>query len=514
MLTNIKGLPNPLLMSYENARASDVLAQIKGKTNCTAVCVSMCGNFGFAGFEDGTIEKFNMQSGNNKLCIEKAHRGAIVSLKADGINSMLISISLDGSIKFWDFFRLSLIKEISLKTTPEILELNRDNDLIAVGLTDATIQIYDKSSFKMVREFANKNNFSKINDLTFSRDGKWLISVSDDKSLKIYDILSGNLVEWVSFRHTPLSVAISPNNQYISISFVNMNGVYLWINRSLFVDFVDIEEVKAPIKYERPFYSGIKIKKTRKDIYVENLESKQNMNESIKNKKLNESLKLWNKNENSKLIQLSKENKLKYRILNHLEKIQERNMPQIKKKEKSKAPFFLFNINNVGEEQNSDQSPEFLNILKNYSHFKNEKMVNKNVEGKKEMILTDLLENYTQKSVKSSEISIFLNSLNPYLVDLEIRNLDPLINLTEGNTHLEYFLDYIKEEVASKQNFELIQAYLNRFLKIFTDYCLKDKVLKLKLDSINFEMEKTFESMDYLFNNTMCLISHFGKIQI
>jgi U3 small nucleolar RNA-associated protein 21 len=519
VLVNMKGFNNPLLMSYENSVASDILAQVKSKSPCTSICVSMCGNFGFAGFEDGSLEKFNMQSGLNRWNIEKAHEKPIIGVKTDGINSMIISISLDGKLKFWDFFQSSLIKSIELPSTPDLLEINRDNDLIAVTLINSSIHIYDKSTFKLVREFGNKNNFSKINDVTFTRDGKWLIVASEDKSLKIYDILSGNLIEWVSFKHIPASISISPNNQYIAISFVGLNGIYLWINRTLFVDLVDLEDVRTPIKFEQPFYSGIKSKKTRKEIYEEEVQIKKNREEEGKkiNRDHSESVKHWNSSENSKLIQLSKENKLKFRILNHLEKIQEKNAPKIKRKEKTKAPFFLFNINNLnGNESKEDASPDFMNILKNYTHFKNEKMVNKNSENKKEMILSDLLVSYSEGKVKSNEISTFLNSLNPYLVDLEIRNLDPLLNLDAGeeNSLLEYFLNYIYEEVLSKHNFELVQAYLNRFLKVFTDVCLKDKRLKSKLEGINREIENNYNTVEYLFNNTMCLISHFGKIQI
>ena len=32
----------------------------------------MCGNFGFAGFENGGIEKFNMQSGLHRLIFEES----------------------------------------------------------------------------------------------------------------------------------------------------------------------------------------------------------------------------------------------------------------------------------------------------------------------------------------------------------------------------------------------------------------------------------------------------------
>lgn len=473
VLVNIRNSPHPLLFSYENSTVTQTLPQIKTNANCSSICVSMCGNFGFAGFENGNIEKFNMQSGMNRWIVEKAHSKPVIALKSDGINSILVSISLDSKLKFWDIYQSTLLKTVELNQIPEKLELNRDNDLAAISLYDGSIQVYDKSTFKLVREFNSNmavdethqqinSKFTKINDITFSKDGKWLIAVSDDKSLKIFDILSGNLIEWVIFKHIPVSVTISPNNQYIAISFVELNGVYLWINRSLFVDFVDFDDVKEPIQFNLPFYSHVRKIKTRKEISEEEKDKTNNKEKS--NFEDSSALNIMS-DENVHLIQLSKENKLKFRILNNLEKIQERNEPVVKKKEQAKAPFFLFNINNPDETSTNDQneSSEFLKILKNYSHFKNEKMLKKN-EVKKDLVLEDLLKSYHIGNVSSKEITLFLNYLNPYLVDLEVRSLDPI--LTFSNNLLSYFLDYILDEIESKMNFELVQAYLNRFLKV------------------------------------------------
>lgn len=468
VLISVKNSSHPLLFSYENSTISSTLPQIKSKSNCTSICVSMCGNFGFAGFENGDIEKFNMQSGMNRWTVEKAHQDKpVIALKSDGINSVLVSISLDSKMKFWDIFQSTLLKTVELSQTPELLELNRDNDLVAVSLFNGTIQVYDKSSFKLVREFNNKSKenskFAKINDLSFSKDGKWLISVSEDKSLKVFDILSGNLIEWVQFKHIPVSVAISPNNQYIAISFVGLNGVYLWINRSLFVDFVDLEDVHDPIQFDLPFYSHLRKIKTRKEI-AEEERFKHELDRELKESSSNFEEMQSSSKENLNLIQLSKENKLKFRILNNLEKIQERNEPLVKKKDQAKAPFFLFNLNNPDSAaETQDNQSEFLKILKNYSHFKNEQMINKK-EVKKDLILDDLLKNYHLRKVNSKEITQFLNYLNPYLSDLEIRSIDPVMAFS--NNLLCYFLDYILEEIESKVNFEMVQAYLNRFLKV------------------------------------------------
>jgi U3 small nucleolar RNA-associated protein 21 len=489
----------PLFVSYQNNRVSDVLPQIKSKSSCTAVCVSMCGNFGLLGFEDGSIEKVNMQSGLHKWKIENAHDKAVIAIKTDGINSMIISSSLDGKLKFWDFFQSSLIKSIDLNACPNLLEINRDSDLIALSTLNNEIKIIDKSSFKVVRDFVSS---SKLNDLVFTKDAKWLVTVSEDRSLKIYDIISGKVIEWVMFKHIPSSVSVSPNNQYLAISFVGLYGIYLWVNKSLFVDLVGVDEVNSPLVFDRPFCGNVKIKKNRKEIYT----AEKTLSKTPRSTKENFRMLC---NENKNLIRLSNENKVKFRIINHLEKIQERNQPKIKQKEKSKAPFFLFNISNFDNDGETSNSEGLWSIMKNYTHFKNDKSVGKN---KKEMILTEILTAFKSGNIKSYEISKFMNSLNPYLVDLEIRNLDPIIN--SSTEFLEGFLNYIHSEVRTKNNFELIQAYLNRFLKIFTDDLLKEPSLKKKVTQINEEMESSYSEMADLYNNTMCLISHLGKIQL
>jgi U3 small nucleolar RNA-associated protein 21 len=452
---------HPILCSYENSTVSEKPIELKTKSRCSSVCVSMCGNFGFAGFENGNIEKFNMQSGISRWLVEKGHSNPVLKLKSDGINSLLVSISQDSTVKFWDIFQGTHVKTIELNHCPELLELNRDNDLLAVALATGDIRIYDKSNFKMVREFKKMGNYTKINDMVFSNDGKWLIAVSDDKCLRIYDILSGNKIEWIEFKDIPVSVAISPSNQYLALTYAGLKGVYLWLNRSMFIDFVDVEKVKEPVKILLPYNDNIRKLKTRKDL---NVESEAKAEDNATNVKLKDQHKVTE--ENIDLINLSKENKLKFRILQQLEKIQEKNEPKIKKKEKSKAPFFLFNINDtekVDGADNGNSSAEYLNILKNYSHFKNEKIL-ENTLKKGELVLKYLLEEYKNKNLSANELTHFLNSINPYIVDLEIRNLDPILN--SDNSYLLIFLDYLNEELQNKNNFELIQAYLNRFLKV------------------------------------------------
>ena len=546
----------PIIYSYENSSINDVQPKLKTKNSyCTCVCISICGNFGFCGFQNGNIEKFNMQSGISRWVLERAHGigNEITNIKSDGLNSMLISISKnEKKIKFWEILDHSLIKEFNIDSFPRQIEINRDSDLICISLENNFIYIYDKSQMALVRKFnilnKNRNNEEDnyiIKDIGISKDSNWLLCItSEDKSLRIYDIISTNLIEWVQFDKIPLAMNLSPNSLYIAMSFEEEKGIYLYINRTLFVDLEDIESIEQPVHCTLAAFKAKMIK--QRDDYDLNDTNDINNNNEINDKDEREKF-IDIPEENNELISLSNENNIKYKLLNDIELLQERNAPKIKEKKKEQAPFFLFNINDVIEGQlptkdskdkneTKEESPEFLNLLKNYSHFNNEKKITekkfihsfhnkklndkettiniKSEDNKEGYILSQLLIGFKNKKIHSWEITKFLNKLNPYISDLEIRSLDPLFTLG-GENLLLLFTEYILNEFKNNNNnFEMLQAYLNRFIKIYSEDIVNDKDIKNNLEKINEINKKKFDELESIYNNTMCLVSHFGNIQI
>ena len=545
----------PILYLYENSSISEVQPKLKTKNSfCTCVCISICGNFAFCGFQNGNIEKFNMQSGISRWVIERAHGigNEVSDLKSDGLNSMLISISKkEKKIKFWEILEHTLIKEFILESFPHQIEINRETDLVCSSLENNFIFIYDKSQLSLVRKFNILNSNNNINykegeyiitDIGISKDSNWLLCItSKDKSLRIFDIISTNLIEWVSFDKTPLSMNLSPNSLYVAMSFKEEKGIYLYINRTLFVDLEDIETINEPVHCSLATFKAKMIK--QREEYDENEKENENNDDKEREKFIDIDIPEENKN----LISLSTENNIKYKLLNDIELLQERNAPKIKNKKKEQAPFFLFNIDDVIEgklptkeirnknKENNEESPEFINLLKNYSHFTNEKKINEkkfinsfhennknkentikieSEENKEGYILSQLLLGYKNKKIKSYEITKFLNSLNPYISDLEIRSLDPLFTIG-GENYLLLFSEYILDEFKNNNNnFEMLQAYLNRFIKIFSDDIINNKQIKENLNKINEINKKKYEDLESLYNSAMCLVSHFGNIQI
>ena len=81
--------------------------------------------------------------------------------------------------------------------------------------------------------------------------------------------------------------------------------------------------------------------------------------------------------------------------------------------------------------------------------------------------------------------------------------------------YLILFSEYLFEEFNnSNSNYEMLQAYLNRFIKIYNEEIISDQNIKKNLNKINELNEKKFKNLEDIYKDTICLISFFGKIQI
>lgn len=117
----------------------------------------------------------------------------------------------------------------------ENLCYNRKNDLVAISSSDLSLTILNaKSGLKKVRTFENACS-NKITDICFSQpDSKWLLVSSLDKSIKVFDILTGSLIDWIQFEKAPLSIDFSLSGEFLATAHVGSKGVFLWSNKSFF----------------------------------------------------------------------------------------------------------------------------------------------------------------------------------------------------------------------------------------------------------------------------------------
>jgi U3 small nucleolar RNA-associated protein 21 len=203
--------------------------------------------------------------------LNQLHSAEITGVGIDQLNKHAVSSSLDGTIKLWDFFRGELIKTYSVGSSIENLSYNRLNDLIAFNTSGLTLQVVNaRSGLKKVREFKQAAN-NKITDICFSQpDSKWVLCSSLDKCIRVWDILTGSLVDWVQFQSAPISLDFSPSGEFLATSHVGSKALYLWSNRGHFESLIIQRVPDKPILIELPSLAQSEtVKHSHKDFYGE-----------------------------------------------------------------------------------------------------------------------------------------------------------------------------------------------------------------------------------------------------
>ncbi|KAJ3097176.1 hypothetical protein HDU97_005095 [Phlyctochytrium planicorne] len=409
------------LWSVKNKRLGKHLLGTTDKSFAKVCLVSYCGNFGFIGTSSGRTDMFNLQSGLHRKTFA-GHRKPVVGLGSSLNNHTLISVSLDGEIKFWDIHSGRQKFSIQLPSAVSCIEFHRETELLAVACDDLSIRIIDTQSFEIVRVFWGHMN--RILDLTFSPDSRWLLSTGMDSCLRTWDLPLGTCIETMKLPHIATSVTFSPIGNFIATSHVNHNGLYLWSNSSLYSSIpndraVSHSEISSmlPVMYDsKPTLS------TGEEKVAEISELP--------------SIEALHAEEEDELIKLSTAELTRLHLVLNKEASQKRSKPKLSKPPAAAAPFFLFGTPNEGpaHETKIKRNP----ILSSSSE------------------LEHILE--TQADKEDFDILTVLNGLSPAKLEIDISLLPP--------SHLIKLLKCISKRIQSNGDFDLIQLYLSLSLKI------------------------------------------------
>lgn len=82
---------------------------------------------------------------------------------------------------------------IDVKESVEWLRSHRENSLFAVALQDFTIIVIDLDMRRIVRQF--DGHTGRLTDATFSPDSRWLVTASMDRTIRVWDIPSAQLID-------------------------------------------------------------------------------------------------------------------------------------------------------------------------------------------------------------------------------------------------------------------------------------------------------------------------------
>lgn len=343
----------------------------------STVAVSFCGTFALVGSAGGAIDMFNLQSGRhrqrfpsrltpaqlrqlkmqqlrtldqvNKLQARSGktfapgtgrHTKAVTGLVADPLNRTVISCSLDGKIKFWDFVTGNLADEIDWAPMTAITgcRYHPGNDLVAFACDDGSIRVVDAETKQTIRELWGCRG--DVSDFCFSPDGRWIVAASrDDATLRVWDLPTSHLIDAFRLERPCTALAFSATGEYLAVAAEGGLGVQIWTNRTLFrhvptrqISEKEITQMAAPTASGEGGQGLLEAAFEEKGKGAEDEEGEEE--EDGVTAPVIDQL-------SADMVTLSLVPKSRWQTLLHIDVIKARNRPKEPPKAPEKAPFFL-----------------------------------------------------------------------------------------------------------------------------------------------------------------------------
>jgi len=525
------------------------------------VAISICGNFGLVGSADGSIHKYNMQSGisrgsfppsnDNKrvkrrkmdpssvellmvdfekqalpqVAVTDKHSGPINGVAVDSLNSTVVSASYDGTVRFWGFVSQRLEKVVELGSPVSQMVINRDAGIFAVACDDFSVHVFDLSARNVIRRF--KGHRARITDMAFSNDARWLATASADTSMRVWDLPTARCVDWLQFPTAVTGLSFSPTGEFLATSFADSVGISLWANKSYFgVAVADViatkpkfMKVPAPIKGNSA--SFVDNSNEEDDNVTSDEDASEEDEETITDSFIPSA-------SSEGLVGFSGTPSSKWYTLAHLELIKERNKPIEPPKKPEQAPFFLPSTKSVNpvfktpvtieapvlngtgewidddEEEDSTENEPESRINKTAGFARHRTELFRFLELSHAEFAANL------KANLFADVVDYLNSLSPSAIDFELRSCTLGPEDDDGCHLLGLLFDWLSYELQMKKNFELVQAIISRIIELHSDTIVARVELDTMLQSVLEYHKQSWKHLQGLIHHNLCLLSFFA----
>lgn len=449
-------------------------------TTAQCVDISSCGNFAAIGYSSGHVDVYNLQSGKHRGSFGDpvAHPSGVRGVAFDAFNTILITAGAESDLKFWRFGSRDkvrgLLKQLITSARISRIMLHRDSKMLAVVQEDFTIAVIDLDTLKTVRAFSGHTN--TITDLTFSGDGRWLITSSMDCTVRTWSLVHGRLIDCFAVDSAVTSLSMSPTNDFLATSHVGDLGLYLWANRALY-SFVSLQPL--PEDHRASVIHMPATAELPDDVDVEDLDEDKMQYETAEFKSPEQI--------SEDLITLSQLPTSRWLSLLYLDVIQLRNKPKEPPKVPKSAPFFLPTVAGLQLEfakPEEQKEGELSKILK-----------------KPDLHAASEFGQMLLKASASSRYDPVLAKLKcqgAFAIDTDIRTLE---------TPQEFlsFFDFALHILQTHRDFDLISGYLGLFIKVHFEQLQDSEEIASKMKDVLKTQDEAARILEEEMKQALCL---------
>ncbi|KAK0629635.1 Utp21 specific WD40 associated putative domain-containing protein [Bombardia bombarda] len=488
----------------------------------STVAISPCGSFAVVGSVGGSVDMFNLQSGRHRQRFPSRltpaqlrqvkmqqlrsmdtvtklqthskttftpgtgkHTKAVTGIVVDSLNKNVITCSLDGTIKFWDFVTGNLVDEIDWAPMTGITgcRYHPGNDLIAFSCDDLSIRVVDVDTKQTIREFWGCRD--TINDFTFSNDGRWVVAASQDAVVRVWDLPTSHLIDAFRLEKPIKALAFSSTGEYLAGAAEGELGVHLWTNRTLFkhVPTRQISE-REIAQISGPTASGEGGQGLVDAAFEDDVAAEDDVGAAPVLDQLS-----------ADMMTLSLVPKSRWQTLLHIDLIKQRNKPKEAPKAPEKAPFFL---PAVGGGANPADKIGGLETAQQLAETGASRITQLDRTRSEQAFTSRLL-----AGAKTGDYTPFiehLKALAPSMADLELRSLSlgDFGGIDDADNEMLHFIRAMTSRLAARRDYELTQAWMTVFLRLHFDVIMENQALLRELQVWKAQQEKEGERLDNL----------------
>jgi WD40 repeat protein/transcriptional regulator with XRE-family HTH domain len=192
----------------------------------TCCAISPMGNRVVSGSEDGTVRIWNAYSGNELLTLS-GHKGAVTDCAISPDGAWIVSASVDKTLRLWDVHTMnelpghqkysgSVVHTLRGHKGPVTsCAISPDGTWIVSSSEDQTLRIWDARAGAQLPPSIEVEQDDTLYGCAISPDGAWLASTSD-LGLKVWDVRT-RTERFTTYGHvgTAVACAISPDGTWM-----------------------------------------------------------------------------------------------------------------------------------------------------------------------------------------------------------------------------------------------------------------------------------------------------------